>query len=147
MTKVYTLEGIQELAFVTGPNELVRGATWVRRDTAQLIVPQLNVDIYISAPCTIVGIYILPLILSGQSSGSCVLDIWRKTFGSYPPTVSDTIFSGGKPTISSGISYSDTALAHLPVPACAIGDVLRFNVDSTSNFTRISIFLIMRQTQ
>jgi hypothetical protein len=47
-----------------------------------------------------------------------------------------------KPTIAAAANYSDDTLTGWTT-ALAAGDVIRFNLDSTSTFTRISVFLIV----
>jgi len=139
VTKVYTAAGVQEIDVEVGPNEFVRGATWVR-GTGALIVPLGDVDLYVSEALEIVGI----VILTGDASGSCVIDVWKDTFAHFPPDLSDTIFASGKPTISGGISYSDFTLAGVTT-LLAAGDVLRFHLTSSSTFNHASIFLILRR--
>lgn len=140
MTKVYTPAGIQELDFEVGPGEFVRGATWVR-GSGQINVPVGDVDLYVSEPLELVGI----VILTGDAAGSCVVDIWKDVFANFPPTVADTIFASGKPTISGGTTYSDFVLSSVTTTFAA-GDTLRFHLQSSSIFNHVSIFLILRPT-
>lgn len=139
MSERYSASGLEQFAIEVGPNELVRGATWVRSD-GQIVTPVSPVDLYIAESCEIVQI----VILTYGGPASCVIDIWRDTFANFPPTVADTIFAIGKPTISGGTDYSDTVLAGVSV-GCNAGEVLRFNLDSSAAFTRISIFLVLRK--
>lgn len=95
-------------------------------------------DVYVRAPVsgTITGAY----VLTQGGSGSCVIDVWKDSYANYPPTVADTITASAKPTISSGVKYSDTTLTGWTTSVTA-GDILVFHVDSTSTFTNIVILL------
>jgi len=78
--------------------------------------------------------------LLADQTGSIVVDIFKDTFANFPPTVADTITASAKPTISSGIKDEDTTLTGW-TKAVVVGDVLGFNIDSTSTITRITIEL------
>lgn len=119
--------------------DIVRGATWVR-GSGEIETPVNDVDVVISEACEIVQ----ALIFTEGGPGSCVVDIWRDATANFPPTVADTITASAKPTISSDDSYSDSTLTGWS-KSCAAGDVLRFHLDSTSSFTRISVFLVLRK--
>lgn len=78
--------------------------------------------------------------LLGDQSGDIVIDIWKDTYANYPPTVADTITAAAKPTISSGVKYTDSTLTGWTT-AITAGDTLRFNVDSVATFTRMAVVL------
>lgn len=80
--------------------------------------------------------------LLADQTGSIVVDIFKDTFANFPPTVADTITASAKPTISSGVKDEDTTLTGWTT-AVVTGDVLGFNVDSTSTITRITIELVI----
>lgn len=84
-------------------------------------------------------------ILADQS-GSIVVDIWSDTFANFPPTVADTITGAEKPTLSSATSNQDTSLASGSGWSITKGDVLRFNVDSASTVTRVTVALTGTRT-
>jgi hypothetical protein len=113
----------------------VKGATWV--SGATLVASSLN-TVYFDCPSasTITTVK----ILTAGGPGSCVLDVWKAPFASFPPLVANSITASDKPTISSGITYQDTVLTGWTTSISA-GDVLAFVVNSTSTFTYISIFL------
>lgn len=141
MSKRYSATGHPQFEFEVGPNEMVRGATWYRGTTQIRAQFAGNVDLLISQGMEIVGIY----ILTGGGAGSCVIDVWKDSLANFPPTVDDTIFSSGKPTISNDVKYQDTTLTGVDTTLAA-GDTLRFKLDSSSTFTHISIFLVLRPT-
>lgn len=72
--------------------------------------------------------------------GSIVIDVWKDAFGNYPPTVAESIAGSEKPSLSSEISNSDTNLTTWATTVTA-GDVVRFNVDSSSTVTRVNLVI------
>ena len=83
--------------------------------------------------------------LLADQSGSIVIDIWKDVYASFPPTVADTITASAKPTLSSADHSQDTTLTGWTT-AISAGDVLRFNVDSASTVTRVTLALKLRRT-
>ena len=78
----------------------------------------------------------------GNTSGSCVIDVWKTTSGNIP-TSGDTITGTEKPTLSSQQINSDLNLTTWTTSVSQY-DVIGFNVDSTSGLTRVnlSIYII-----
>lgn len=84
--------------------------------------------------------------LLADQSGSVVIDIWKDTFANFPPTDADTITASAPPTISTATNSQDTTLTGWTT-AIAVGDILRFNVDSVTSITRVTVGLkIVRGT-
>lgn len=75
-----------------------------------------------------------------DQSGSIVVDIWKDTYANYPPTVADTITASAKPTISTTTKSEDTTLTGWTTSVAA-GDTMRFNVDSATTITRVTLQL------
>ena len=75
-----------------------------------------------------------------EASGSIVIDIWKDTYANLPPTVADTLFGAGteKPTITTAHKGQDLSLTTCTT-SVAEGDCLRFNVDSITTFTRVTL--------
>lgn len=73
-------------------------------------------------------------------SGSIIVDIWKSTTGTYPPTVSDTIAGSEKPTLSSQTNNSDTDLTTWATGIDA-GDVIGFNIDSNDGCKKVVLIL------
>lgn len=78
-------------------------------------------------------------VLADQS-GSIVLDIWKVALASYPPTVTNTITASAKPTLSSADHNSSSTLTGWTT-SISSGDTIKFNVDSISTITRITLSL------
>ncbi len=79
-------------------------------------------------------------ILTADQSGSIVIDIWKDTYANFPPTVADTITASAKPTLSSQQKNSNNVLTGWTT-ALTENDYLRFNVDSVSTVTKITLIL------
>jgi hypothetical protein len=77
--------------------------------------------------------------------GSCVFDVWKDTYGNFPPTVADTIAGSEKPTLSSAQKNSDTSLSTWTTAVTA-GDVFAFNIDSVATITRVTVLLRIQPT-
>jgi len=80
--------------------------------------------------------------LIGNTSGSCVIDVWKTTSGNIP-TSGDTITGTEKPTLSSQQINSDLNLTTWTTNVSQY-DVVGFNVDSTNGLSRVnlSIYII-----
>lgn len=83
--------------------------------------------------------------LAADQSGSIVFDIWKDTYANYPPTIADTITASAKPTISGTTKSQDTTLTGWTT-AFSAGDWFRFNVDSATTVTRVTMALRIRKT-
>lgn len=83
--------------------------------------------------------------LVADQSGSIVIDLWKDTYGNYPPTVADTITASAKPTLSS--ATKNTA-ASVPTWSAVVqkGQTIRVNVDSASTVTRVTLALGLVKT-
>ena len=80
----------------------------------------------------------------GDQTGSLVIDVWKSTAATFPPTSSNTIIGAGiYPNItgSSAISQSST-LAGWTSTTLNSGDIVRFNVASASLVTKATLSLI-----
>lgn len=78
--------------------------------------------------------------LLADQSGSIQIDIWKDTYTNYPPTDTDTITGGNEPEITTSTKSQDLSLSGWTTSLSA-GDILRFNVDSCSTITRVTISL------
>lgn len=92
-------------------------------------------DLYVPFDATIVAVRAL-----ADQSGSVVVDIWKDTYANFPPTDADTITASAPVTISTATKSEDTTLTGWTV-ALAAGNTLRFNVDSVTTITRVTITL------
>jgi hypothetical protein len=118
------------------------GCTWTRRGSV-LQVPAMNGLFTVPRKSVIKGVSML--CESTGTSGSCQVDIWKIGFGSYPPTVANSIVAAAPPTIVSGLSYADTTLAGWTT-ALAAQDTLKFHLVSSSFLTQIALQLWIEET-
>jgi len=81
-----------------------------------------------------------------DQTGSIVVDIWSDTYANFPPTVADTITTSEKPTLSAAAKNTDTSLNSGNGWALTKGRWLRFNVDSITTVTRVTIKLSVTRT-
>jgi hypothetical protein len=91
------------------------------------------------------GCAITEWTLLADQTGSIVVDIWKDTYANYPPTVADTITGSAKPTISAGVKGQSSTLTGWTTTITA-GDTLRFNVDSATGMTRVTLSLKVKRT-
>lgn len=94
-----------------------------------------QIDLVVPFDCTITGVTLL-----ADTSGSIVVDIWKDTYANFPPTDADSITASAVPTISSATKSQDTTLTGWTT-AVSAGDILRFNVDSVTDVTQVTIAL------
>lgn len=92
-------------------------------------------DVEVPFACTINRATML-----ADQTGSIVIDVWKDTYANYPPTVADTITASAKPTISSAVKSQDSTLTGWTTAVTA-GDTIRFNVDSATTITRVTLIL------
>ena len=106
------------------------------------VTPSTGVKGYIYIPyaCTINSV-----TLMADVSGSCVVDIWKVAYASFPPTVANTITASDLPTLSSQQNSQDTTLTGWTTSVSA-GDVMAFNLNSASTLTRINLVLKVTKT-
>jgi hypothetical protein len=90
-------------------------------------------DAYCPFAATITGV-----TLVADQSGSAVVDIWKAAYSSYPPTVANTITAAALPTLSSATKYQDLTLTGWTT-AISAGDMLRFNLNSVTTCTRLTL--------
>jgi hypothetical protein len=84
--------------------------------------------------------------LVADVSGSIVIDVWKDSYGNYPPTVADTLIGAGtKPTISASTKGQSSSMTGWTTTLTA-GDTLRFNVDSCATIKRVTLVLKCTRT-
>lgn len=94
----------------------------------------------------IAGSIVAATVLAADNlTGSIVIDLWKDSYANHPPTVADTITAAAKPTISADVKATDSTLTGWTT-AIAAGDVLGFNVDSVSTFTRVLMSLKVKKS-
>lgn len=88
---------------------------------------------------------ILGYTMLANETGSVVVDIWKDTYGNYPPTDDDSITDSSPMTITTDIKEQDTTLSGWTT-SFSEGDTLRFNVDSVTDIKQVSISLKVRKS-
>lgn len=78
--------------------------------------------------------------LLADQTGSIVVDLWKDTYANYPPTDADSITASAVPTISSATKSTDSTLTGWTTSVSA-GDIIRLNVDSVTDCTRVALVL------
>jgi hypothetical protein len=99
----------------------------------------IKLDLEIPFACTVTAWRIV-----ADQSGSIVVDVWKDTYANFPPVVGDSITGSEKPTLSSQTKNEDTNLTTWTT-AISAGDWLRFNIDSVSTVTRVTLVLTARR--
>lgn len=138
------LVAIEALAGTTGALKKTAANTWalddgtftfgfVIGDGISTITTGIKGDLTVPFACTITGVTLL-----GDTSGSIVIDLWKDVYNQFPPTDADSITASAPPTITSTTKSTDTTLTGWTTSVTA-GDIIRFNVDSVTSFTRVTI--------
>jgi len=89
--------------------------------------------------CVIVGWTIV-----ADQTGSIVIDVWKDTYANFPPVDADSIAASALPTLSSATKNQNSTLTGWTTTINS-GDTLRFNVDSASTVTRVTVCLRVRK--
>lgn len=97
-------------------------------------------DLWIGYACAIDKVTLL-----ADQTGSVVVDIWNASYAAYPPTVANTIVAAHPPTITAATSSQDATLTGWTT-ALAANSTLRFNVNSVSSITRLTVALLIHTT-
>jgi hypothetical protein len=114
-------------------------ATWTSAFGA-ITTPINDIPVYVDRD----GILDEVIILTQGGAGSCTVNIWKAAMAAhYPPVIGDDITGGSSPAIASGTTYDNAALTGWNRNFHA-GDVVLFDLGSSSTFTFISITLRFR---
>ena len=90
--------------------------------------------------CTIERVTLL-----ADQSGSIVVNIWKDTYGNFPPDIGDKITASAPPTITTAQKSEDATLTGW-TKTIAAGNILAFNVDSVTDIERVTIALKVKKT-
>lgn len=121
-------------------NTKIATITFVIDGGGSVITTGVKMDLEIPFACTINSATVLL-----DQSGSIVLDIWKDTYGNYPPVVGDSITASAKPTVSGATKSQDSTLTGWTTSITA-GQTLRVNVDSIATATRATLSLKVTKT-
>lgn len=97
-------------------------------------------DLEVPFACTITAVRLL-----ADQTGSVAVDIWKDTYANFPPTDADSITASAVPAITTAQKAQDTTLTGWTT-SLAAGDILRFNVDSVTSITRLTLQLTVVKT-
>ena len=123
---------------VNNPNVL--SITFIFDGGGGAITTGIKGDLTIPFACTI-----SEWTLLADQSGSIVVDIWKDTYANYPPTGADTITGSAKPTLATATKNQSSTLTGWTASITA-GNTLRFNVDSVTSITRVTLALKVTRT-
>ena len=79
-------------------------------------------------------------LLSYTGSGSCVVNIYKSSYASFP-VMTSIIGSGTKPSISSGYKGQNLAINDWTTTSVNTGEILKFSIESISGFQQLTIAL------
>ena len=78
--------------------------------------------------------------LLGDQNGTTQVDIWKTPYGSYPPTVANSIVAGNYPAFTSTNKGQDSTLTGWTT-SINPGDTFRININSITSLTRLTLIL------
>ncbi len=107
---------------------------------ALAITTGIKFDVEVPYDCTITQVDAL-----ADQSGSIVVDVWKDSYANFPPTDADSITSAAPITISSATKSRDSTLTGWTTTLTR-GDILRFNVDSCTTITRVTLGFTVTRT-
>ena len=107
-----------------------------------VIVPGIKGFFEVGVACRITAATLLSTD-AATTAGSIVVDLWKTPYGSYPPTVGNSITASAKPTLSSASQSRDTTLTGWTTLIQA-GDILAFVVDSATTVTKVNLTLTVQ---
>lgn len=125
----------EDMVTALGTFPLLRGACFSGYNRS-VGVPVNDVSIPVLFDATVKRV----IVLTQGGTGSCVLDIYKQAYASYPPDSGDSITAAAKPTIAGGIKYTDSTLTGWTT-SVSNGDVLTFHLVSSTTFTAVAIFV------
>jgi len=127
-----------KLSDMLGPRSLQ--CTLDSGDSSLTLSSGIWIDVIVDYPCTIAVGSMKGTPITGQSSGSAVVDVWKKALASGDPDDANSITASAPLTMSSAV-YSQNSTLTGWTKTLAQNDVLRFNVDSCTNLRRLAISL------
>jgi hypothetical protein len=83
--------------------------------------------------------------LFADQTGSAVIDVWKDSYGNFPPTIADSICGGAEPELSSAQKAVGTDLSAWTTTSLTSGDVLKVYLSSVSTVTYLALTLRLIQ--
>jgi hypothetical protein len=101
-----------------------------------------QVDIVVDLACTIEA-----WAMVADLSTTSRVDVWRDAFAAYPPVAGDSMpgAAADRPQITAGLAARSDIVTAWDRVIIDAGDVLRFNLDTNNNATRITVALKARR--
>ncbi len=99
------------------------------------ITTGIKARVTVPFPCTLSAATML-----ADQTGSIVIDVWKAAYGSYPPSVANTIVASAPLTISSANKSQDLTLAGWTKSVSAY-DTFIFNVNSATSITQVNVVM------
>ncbi len=132
---MYIQAGAEETEPTPLGGPLTRCITYVVDGGGSVLTTGVHGDLFIPFAVTISAWTLL-----ADQSGSVVVDIWSAPYASYAPTVANSITAAALPTITSATHNQSAALTGWTT-AIPAGNTLRYNINSVSTITRLTIAL------
>jgi hypothetical protein len=110
----------------------------------QVITAGIKGDVEIPFACSLVAVR-----LFADVAGTIQIDLWKDSYGNFPPVVGDTMISGTKPNLSGTATYQTTSFGSWVNSTFAAGDILRVNVDSSpapATVTRVTLSITVARS-
>ena len=129
------------IAAVTDEREFTRPAGFqiVVADAGAVITTGIKFDLEVVADMEMTSWSCL-----GDASGTVQFDLWVDSYANFPPTVADTITTGGTKPNLSGATKNQGSMADYATVKLTKGQILRVNVDSSpapATVTRVLLAL------
>jgi hypothetical protein len=105
-----------------------------------VLIPGTQADVVIPY-----GMTISSWTMIADVSGSIVIDVWKDTYANFPPTIADSITDGTIPAITSDIKGQTSTLTGWTTTVTE-GDIIRFNINSVTNITKVTLTIQGTQT-
>lgn len=117
------------------PPQLASALVYVIDGGGSAITSGVKGDLVVPFACTVTE-----WVLVADQTGSAVVDVWRTTLANHPPASGNSITGSSKPTLSNNTKSNSTTLTGWST-SLAANNALRFNIDSASGVTRLTITL------
>lgn len=128
----------------TGSNESAIGLSYVY-DAIEFVIDgggaeiADNVQMDLEIPF---GFEVIAWTVLADQSGSIVIDVWKTSYASFPPTVTNEMAASNHPTITTAVKGQDAdGTLNWTTTTITAGDIVRINVDSCTTIERVTLSL------
>lgn len=116
-------------------NPLTTNLVFTKDGFGDVLDTGIAADLAIPFDCTI-----LSYLALADQTGSIQVDVWKAAEADFPPTNADSITASAPVAITASNKRADVTLTGWTT-AISAGDILRFNIDSVTSITRLTISL------